>query len=82
MLPTILTLTPRMIIFTFPMAPVDVVEFFRLYYGPTQRAFAAIDAEQQKPLRADLEKHWSQHDRGTSGSTAVESEYLEILAVR
>jgi hypothetical protein len=71
-----------MITFTFPMAPAEVIEFFRLYYGPTQRAFAAIDDERQKPLRTDLEKHWSQHDRGTGGSTSVDSEYLEVLAVR
>jgi SAM-dependent methyltransferase len=77
-----LTLTPRMITFNYPMTPPEVVEFFRLYYGPTQRAFAALDDERQKPLRADLEKHWSQHDRGTGGSTAVDSEYLEVVAVR
>lgn len=77
-----LTFTPRLITFTFPMAPPDVVEFFRLYYGPTQRAFGALDAERQKALRGDLERLWSQHNRAREGSTQVESEYLEVLAVR
>ncbi len=30
--------------------PADVVEFFRLYFGPPQRAFAALDAGAQAAL--------------------------------
>lgn len=39
-----LQLTPRMFHFDYPFPPHAVVEFFRANYGPTARAFAALDA--------------------------------------
>ncbi len=39
-----LRLTRRLISFKFPFAPADVVEFWRIYYGPTQRTFEALTA--------------------------------------
>src|SRR5688500_18826085 len=44
--------------FRYPFPPSEVVEFFRTYYGPTYKAFAALDAEKQSALRADLEQLW------------------------
>jgi hypothetical protein len=38
-----LSMTRRQYSFTYPFPPVDVVEFFRQYYGPTNRAFASLD---------------------------------------
>jgi SAM-dependent methyltransferase len=73
---------PRNITFTFPLSPVEVVEHFRTYYGPTQKAFGALDEKGQAALRSDLEKLWSEHNRKTDGSTEVESEYLEVIATR
>ena len=32
---------PQMLKFAFPFSPAEVVEHFRLYYGPTQKAFGA-----------------------------------------
>jgi SAM-dependent methyltransferase len=66
----------------FPFSPSDVVEFFRTYYGPTHKAFAALDAERQSALRRDLEQLWTEHNRATDGTTYVESEYLEVVAIR
>lgn len=77
-----LTLTPRLYPFRYPFAPAQVVEFFREYYGPTNRAFASLDADKQAALRADLERHWTDHNKATDGTTFVESEYLEVEAVR
>lgn len=76
--------TPRMIGFEFPFAPADVVEFWREYYGPTNRAFEALSAEpdKQAALRADLEKLWTGHNRAGSGATQVQSEYLEVIATK
>ena len=37
--------TPRLIAFEFPFGPAEVVEFWRVYYGPTNRAFEALAAE-------------------------------------
>jgi ubiquinone/menaquinone biosynthesis C-methylase UbiE len=72
----------RMITFDFPVSPEEVVEQFRLYYGPTQKAFEALDAAGQAALRNDLEQLWAENNSMTDGSTRVESEYLEVIAVR
>jgi SAM-dependent methyltransferase len=72
----------RGISFKFPFPPADVVEHFRNYYGPTQKAFAALDENGQSALRKDLEKLWTDHNRATDGTTDVESDYLEVIATR
>jgi SAM-dependent methyltransferase len=66
----------------YPFSPAEVVEFFRVYYGPTNRAFAALDAEGQNALRRDLEALWMENNRATDGSTHVDAEYLEVMALR
>ena len=75
-------LVRRKIDFVFLMSPSEVVEHFRLYYGPTQKAFEMLDADGQKALRKDLEQLWSEHNRVADGSTRVESEYLEVRATK
>lgn len=79
-----LQLNRRMITFNFPFSPYEVVEHFRLYYGPTQKAFAALeeDKDKQNALRRDLEKHWEEHNKTADGTTMVDSEYLEVMAKR
>jgi SAM-dependent methyltransferase len=75
---------PRLIAFEFPLGVAEVVEFWRVYYGPTNRAFEALaaDTAKQASLRADLERLWSGHNQAAGGSTRVESEYLEVTATR
>ena len=68
--------------FRYPFPPAEVVEFFRRYYGPTHKAFAALDAEKQAALRGDLEQLWIEHNTATDGTTLVEAEYLEVVAIR
>ena len=77
-----LKLTRRMCQFNLPFTPAEVVEHFRTYYGPTQRAFAALDSNGQAALRNDLEQLWSQHNKATDNTTQVEGEYLEVLATK
>lgn len=77
-----LKITRRMCTFKFPFPPADVVEFFRTYYGPTQRAFGALDEAGQAALRKDLEQLWSDNNKATDGTTDVESEYVEVLGTR
>jgi hypothetical protein len=73
---------PRIVSFAFPFSPAEVVEHFRIYYGPTNKAFAALDEEKQAALRSELEKLWTQNNEATDGTTAVEAEYLEVIATR
>lgn len=74
--------TPRMYRFEYPFPPADVVEFFRVNYGPMARAFASVDVDAQQRMRSDLTALWSAHNRGAEGSTSVESEYLEVIVAR
>lgn len=76
--------TPRLITLEFPLGSAEVVEFWRVYYGPTNRAFEALAADpaEQAVLRAGLERLWSGHNTATDGTTRVEAEYLEVLATR
>ncbi len=70
------------ITFEFPFSPAEVVENFRTYYGPTNKAFGTLDENKQAALRKDLDQLWTEHNRATDGTTTVESEYLEVIAVR
>jgi len=76
-----LSLTRRLITFEYPFGPEEVVNTFRLWYGPTLRAFAALDETNRNALRRDLERLWTDHNRATDGTTRVQSEYLEVIAV-
>jgi hypothetical protein len=51
-----LQLTRRMCLFVYPFSPAEVVESFRTYYGPTQRAFDALETDRQAALRNELER--------------------------
>jgi len=73
---------PRIVVFAFPFSPAEVVEHFRVYYGPANKAFSALDEEKQKALRSELENLWTQNNQATDGTTAVEAEYLEVVATR
>lgn len=72
----------RMYRLAFPFPPADVVDFFRTYYGPTQRSFMALEGAQQTALRGDLERLWRQHNQGNDGTTRVDSEFLEVRVTR
>ena len=77
-----LRLSQHLYPFRYPFTPAEVVEFFRTYYGPSYKAFAALDAEKQPALRQDLEQLWAAHNTATDGTTSIESEYLEVVAIR
>jgi SAM-dependent methyltransferase len=71
----------RLIALEFACDPVAVVNEFITWYGPTLRAYASLDVDGREALRHDLETLWSENNRATDGTTYVESEYLEVLAV-
>lgn len=77
-----LQMTRRMCPFEYPVPPAEVVESFRMYYGPTRRAFEALDSDGQGALRKDLEQLWTEHNQATDNTTYGEGEYLEVVATR
>ncbi len=68
--------------FNYPFAVPEVVEFFRKYYGPMQKAFAALESDGQQALRQDLEQVFAAHNASANGTTALRSEYLEVIVTR
>ncbi len=77
-----LDLTRRQYTFSYPFPPAEVVELFRLCYGPMNQAFAALDADASGTLRGELEALWSSHNRSGRDCTTVFAEYLEVIGIR
>lgn len=73
----------RICTFRFTSAQ-EFVTFFRRWYGPTLKAFGALDEAGRSALAADLATLVARFDRhGDGGSVAIESEYLEsVLTLR
>jgi SAM-dependent methyltransferase len=75
-------LSRRTFTFNYPFPPSEVVEVFRLYYGPANLAFASLDASGRTALREELESLWSAHNRAKGGVTIVDAEYLDVVGTR
>lgn len=73
----------RIAVMRYPFPPAETVDFFRRYYGPTGKAFEAINGAVQTALRRDLVDLQTAHNSAdTSDTTEARAEYLEVLAVR
>lgn len=77
-----LNLVRRHYTFNYPFSPSEVVEFFRLYYGPINQAFAALAVDGRETLRQELIALWSSHNRAGRDCTTVFAEYLEVIGTR
>jgi SAM-dependent methyltransferase len=58
------------------------VEVFRNFYGPTHKAYAALDPDRQARLTEDLTALLERLNVGGSNSLVVPSEYLEIVITK
>ncbi len=58
------------------------IEVFRTYYGPTHKAFAALDSAGQARLHADLTRLLESRNVGGPDTLVVPSEYLEAVIAR
>jgi transcription termination factor NusB len=68
---------------SYPLSPADTVDFFRRYYGPTQRAFESLAPVGQAALRAALVELQTEHNIATiPGTTEVAAEFLEVTTIR
>lgn len=69
--------------FDYPFSPEAVVDLFREYYGPANRAFASLPDDQQTALRGTLVELWSGANQSRDPMrTIVDGEYLEVVATR
>lgn len=74
--------TRRMYPFRYPFPPSEVVDFFTEYYGPVNRANAALNDQGRKELHAELTALWIRNNTAAEGTTQVMGEYLEVTARR
>jgi SAM-dependent methyltransferase len=63
-------------------SPGHFVEVFRTYYGPTLKAFAALDEGNRTALTDDLLTLIGSMNRAKDGTMVVPSEYLEVVVVK
>jgi SAM-dependent methyltransferase len=60
----------------------EFVDFFRTWYGPTKKAFAALEGEARDALERDLVALADRFDRLGGGAIAVPATYTEAVAVK
>lgn len=63
-------------------SPKHWVEFFRRYYGPVLKAFAALDAEAREALEADLYALIDRFNTARDGTLVLPGEYLEAVITK
>jgi SAM-dependent methyltransferase len=73
--------TARMFSFRYRSAA-HMIDVFRTWYGPVQKAFQALPADEAAELEQDLHALMERMDRGNGNGLVIPSEYLEIVVVR
>jgi SAM-dependent methyltransferase len=68
----------KMFVFRYESAA-HFVDIFRRFYGPTHKAFAVLDPDQQRALDRDLVDLLNAHNQDGDKALAVPGEYLEIV---
>jgi ubiquinone/menaquinone biosynthesis C-methylase UbiE len=69
--------------FTFRYrSPAHFMEVFRTYYGPVNKAFAALEGERQAALSGDLMALIESRNRSGDATLVLPSEYLEVVVER
>ena len=76
-----LEVTQRTFTFRFQSAE-EFVAFFRRWYGPTLKAFAALEGDAQDALERDLVELARRFDRLGVDAIAIPATYTEAVAVR
>ena len=61
-------------------SPEHWIEFFRTYYGPTQKAFEALDEERQVAYAHAINELLDRFNRSGDATVVVPGEYLEVVA--
>jgi SAM-dependent methyltransferase len=69
--------------FTFRYkSPAHFLDIFRTYYGPTHKAFGAIDQAAQQKLQEDLLALMDKFNVAKDGTLVIPSEYLEVVVTK
>lgn len=73
--------TSRDFVFRY-RSPAHWIEVFRTYYGPTNKAYGALDTTQQAALTQDLMALMTSRNRASDDTLVLPSEYLEVVISR
>ncbi|HWT34732.1 MAG TPA: class I SAM-dependent methyltransferase [Paraburkholderia sp.] len=69
--------------FTFRYrSPAHFIDVFRTYYGPMNKAFAALEGERQAAFLVDLMTLIESRNRSNDATLVLPSEYLEVVVER
>lgn len=60
----------------------DWLELYRTWYGPTNRAFAALDGAKASEYARGLEEIVQRHNRATDGTIDAAYEYVNVVAIK
>lgn len=74
--------TTRIMTLAFPFGPQEVADLYIAHLGVIQRAYANLDIARQAALRHDLEQFFGDNNRADDGTTRLDAECLEVVAVR
>ena len=74
--------TRRAVVINYPFPPAAVVDLFRRYFGPTQKAFEVLDEGGQKAMAAECERLFAANNEATDGTTRLAMDFLEVRARR
>jgi ubiquinone/menaquinone biosynthesis C-methylase UbiE len=77
----LISAVPRYFVFRY-LSPEHWLETFKTYYGPTLKAFAALEPAAQAALAGDLLALVARFSRSDDETMVVPSEYLEIVITR
>ena len=72
---------PRNFMFRY-RSPQHFLDVFKTYYGPTLKAFGALDEAGRRGLAADIVALIGSLNRADDGTMVVPSEYLEIVIAK
>jgi SAM-dependent methyltransferase len=64
------------------LSSAHLVDVFRTFYGPTHKAFGALDASGRAALELDMKALAEKHDVGGGHGLVAPAEYLEVVAIR
>lgn len=78
---TSLRATRQSFIWRFASAQ-QYLDLFRTYYGPTLKAFEALDETGRQALARDLQEAVERFNRADDGTLLVPGEYLEVVAIK
>ena len=76
-----ITAEPRNFVFRY-RSPEHWLEIFKTYYGPTLKAFAALEPLAQSALASDMKALVGRFNRSGDETMVVPSEYLQIVIIR